>query len=252
MVGHPANSRLKISQKGIDLIKHFEGWYAKAYKDPVGVWTIGWGTTGREAVPGRTITKEQGEAFLRADLEDESQAVRDLVKVPLSQHQFDALVSFTYNCGRGNLERSTALKMLNRENYDAVPSLLARYNKARDRRTGEWKTLRGLTRRRAAEGALFLTEAVEPHNFPVPETEEKGESGVVPDAIEKQKFDWNIFSGTDTFKTLTMQIMGIATTVTAVITQLEKNPLVAVGVGITIVGLAAAAYIKFRDSQEGR
>jgi len=93
------NENLRISPAGLALIKKWEGWYPKAYKDPVGIWTIGWGTIGVEAVPGRTITKKQGEEFLRRDLIKDEDTVKSLVKVDLTQHQFDALVSFVYNCG---------------------------------------------------------------------------------------------------------------------------------------------------------
>jgi lysozyme len=145
----------KIGKLGLELIKHFEGLYLEAYKCPANVWTIGWGHTGltfgKPIVAGMKITKEEAIELLEIDMLKYSKPVRDFVKVPLKQHQFDALVSFTYNCGIGALKTSTLLKLLNNGDYESVPEQLNRWNK------GGGKILDGLVRRRLAEGHLWTT-----------------------------------------------------------------------------------------------
>jgi len=139
---------MKISQEGVNLIKHFEGCRLEAYKCPAGVWTIGYGHT-KGVKEGDEIEQEAAEAFLIEDLEAFEQAVARLVKVPLTQQQFDALVSFTFNLGAGNLAASTLLRKLNNYQYAEVPEQMMRWVKAGG------QVLDGLVRRRAAEAALF-------------------------------------------------------------------------------------------------
>ena len=102
----------RTSEKGLALIKHFESFKANAYICPAGVWTIGYGTT-QGVRPGQRVTEAQALAMLARDLIRFEVAVKNLVKVPLTQYQFDALVCFAYNCGAGNLAASTLLKLLN-------------------------------------------------------------------------------------------------------------------------------------------
>lgn len=142
---------MKISQKGIDLIKSFEGLELKAYKDSVGVLTVGWGSTGSHVIAGMTITKEQAEQLLKKDLERFEKGVSDLVKVKLNQNQFDALVSFSFNLGLSNLKSSTLLRKLNASDYSGASKEFERWNRA------SGKVLNGLTRRRIAERDLFLS-----------------------------------------------------------------------------------------------
>ncbi|MEG2347239.1 MAG: lysozyme [Cetobacterium sp.] len=139
---------MRISQRGIDLIKSFEGLYLEAYKCPAGVWTIGWGTT-KGVTPGMKITKEKAEELLRGDLVKFEAAVERNVKVPINQNMFDSLVSFTYNLGEGNLKSSTLLKKLNAKDYYGTSQEFQRWNKAGG------KVLNGLIRRREAERDLF-------------------------------------------------------------------------------------------------
>lgn len=142
---------MKTSQKGIDLIKNFEGLELKSYKDSVGVLTIGYGSTGQHVSPDMIITKEQAEQLLKKDLERFEKGVSDLVKVELNQSQFDALVSFSFNLGLGNLKSSTLLKKLNASDYKGAADEILRWNRAGG------KVLNGLTRRRIAERDLFLS-----------------------------------------------------------------------------------------------
>lgn len=139
---------MQTSQKGIDLIKSFEGLKLKSYKCPAGVWTIGYGTT-KGVTPGMEITQKQAEELLKRDLRYFELWVDKLIDVPLSQPQFDALVSFTYNLGEGALKGSTLRKFLNQGRYDLVPDQFLRWNKANK------KVLPGLTRRREAEAKMF-------------------------------------------------------------------------------------------------
>lgn len=139
---------MHISQKGLDLIKSFEGLRLSAYKCPAGVWTIGYGTTAG-VKPGQSITKERAEELLRDDVKRFEDQVLRLVKVPLTQGQFDALVSFTYNLGAANLGNSTLLRLLNAGDYKGAAAQFDRWTKAGG------KELPGLVKRRAAERALF-------------------------------------------------------------------------------------------------
>ena len=136
----------------LDLIGEFEGLRLKAYKDPVGIWTIGFGTTDG-VTPGMTITKRKAEELLLDDiLTQRIPAIRGRVKVPLSNNEICALVSFTYNVGNGAFAKSTLLRRLNaKEPRSAVADEFLKWNKARG-----W-VLAGLTRRRKAERLLFLT-----------------------------------------------------------------------------------------------
>lgn len=145
---------MNISQEGIDLIKEFEGFRSNAYRCPAGVVTIGIGTTvyanGQRVQMGDTITEKEAERELRSAIKVYEDAVRRNVTVPLTQGQFDALVSFTYNCGVGALEASTLLKKLNYKDYQGAANELPKWNK------GGGRVLPGLVRRREAEKVLFL------------------------------------------------------------------------------------------------
>ena len=143
---------MRTSQRGLSLIKSFEGLRLLAYRDAIGVWTIGYGAT-RGVKPGMSVTKEQAERMLLNDVQRFEPEVERLVKVPLTVNQWDALVSFTYNLGAANLESSTLRKLLNVGNYAAAAEQFPRWNKAGG------KVLPGLVRRREAERVLFLEAA---------------------------------------------------------------------------------------------
>lgn len=139
-----------VSVDGVNLIKSFEGLYLKAYRDVVNVLTIGYGHTGADVAEGQEITEAEAVAILRADLARFEAGVRQLVTVPLTQGQFDALVSFSFNCGLGNLRSSTMLKLVNASDFAGAAGQFERWNKAGG------KVFPGLTRRRAAECAMFM------------------------------------------------------------------------------------------------
>ena len=142
---------MKTSQSGLDFIADHEGLELVAYPDP-GTggepWTIGVGHTGG-VKPGDTCTKHEALQWLAEDVETAEKAVLRMVDVPLSQNQFDALVSFVFNCGAGNFEKSTLLRLLNDLDYDGASEQFQRWNRAAGRE------MAGLTKRRHAEAALF-------------------------------------------------------------------------------------------------
>jgi lysozyme len=162
-----------INQAGLDLIKKFEGIpdgdpatvKIDPYLDPVGIWTIGWGhaiMVGNEFLRGKEnrkaafnlypggLTLKQAEQLLRGDVLDACRDVESLVEVALSDNQFGALVSFTFNLGRGNLAKSTLLRKLNAGDYAGAAAEFHKWNRAGG------KVLQGLVARRAAEAELFL------------------------------------------------------------------------------------------------
>lgn len=139
-----------INDSALNLIKQAEGLRNTAYKCPAGVWTIGYGHTSGVR-KGMRCTETQAEVWLMDDLRESEQAVDYLVKVPLTDNQRGALVSFVFNVGAGNFAASTLLKKLNAGDYDGAASEFARWNKAGG------KILPGLTKRRQAEAALFLS-----------------------------------------------------------------------------------------------
>ena len=137
---------MKTSSKGVSLIKSFEGCRMKAYKCPAGVWTIGYGHTAG-VKEGDTITQETADAYLRNDLAKYEKAVMNYDGIyHFNQNQFDALVSFTYNCGVGNLKNLT---QSGKRTISQISTKLPLYNKAGG------VVLRGLQRRRVAEKELF-------------------------------------------------------------------------------------------------
>lgn len=148
-------ANMKTGPKGLALIKEFEGLRLSAYLCPAKVWTVGYGHTSAAGLPrvasGMKITAAEAEDILKRDLGRYEATVNKAVTVPLTQEQFDTLVSFTYNTGA--LQTSTLLKKLNAGNYDAVPSELAKWTRA-----GKL-ILSGLVRRRKAEAELWNTKA---------------------------------------------------------------------------------------------
>lgn len=172
-----------MSEKGLALVKSFEGCMLKPYYCTGGVLTIGYGHTGSDVREGMTITKEEAERLLIKDIAWAEDVVerRVLSKVPLNQHQFDTLVSFVFNIGEGDPKKpkkggfvnSTLYKRLIKGDYDQVPAQLARY------KYSGGKVTKGLIRRRAAEAALW-NEIPPP---PAP-TQEELEAEPMPQAVE--------------------------------------------------------------------
>lgn len=152
---------MRISEKGLAMIEKFEGCLLKASNKLDGVWTIGYGQTGRyygkKVRKGMTTTKALAHAWLRDhSIKTYEDAVNKNIKVSINQNQFDALVSFTYNVGVGALKQSTALRLLNQGDYTGAADALTMWTKCNG------KVLAGLVRRRKEERALFLTPVTQP------------------------------------------------------------------------------------------
>ena len=142
---------MRISDKGLALIKRFEGFRATVYRDAAGHPTIGYGHKLRRGERIRRITKAQALELLRRDVMTAERAVRNNVRVRLTQKQFDALVSFTFNLGAGALRRSAMLRRGNERLHAKVPMELTKWVNAGGR------PLLGLARRRVAEAQLYVS-----------------------------------------------------------------------------------------------
>lgn len=143
---------MKTSRNGLELIKRHEGCRLTSYKCLAGIWTIGYGHTGRDVVPGMTITSLQAEELLMKDVRWAEDAINQ-ENLPLNQNQFDALVSFVYNIGAGNFRSSTLLKLL-RVNPDSLNmrTEFSKWCKAKG------STLPGLAFRRKQEADLYFSK----------------------------------------------------------------------------------------------
>lgn len=240
---HPKST----SDQGINLIKKFEGLHkigdggkVLAYRCPANVLTIGYGHT-KGVKRNMEITQAEAEALLRADLRIYEAEVKRLVNVPLTQYQFDALVSFVFNLGAANFAASTLLKRINTGNYEAVPAQLMRWNKARV--NGKLQALTGLTRRRSAEAALFTMDAQLPSDdadVPMPQKV----------TVQDKK---------PLTKSKTMAGVGIAGAATALNeTAGQLQSLVAYADSLKTIfllcalgGIALAAYARWKDQKDG-
>ncbi len=164
----------QINTAGLRLIQDFEGLKLQAYMCPAGVPTIGWGhteTVTPECVrSGRTITSEQADELLRKDLHTFTTGVYKHLSMPATDNQFAAMVSLAYNIGLGAFARSSVLRAHNRGDTVAAAQAFGMWNQARDPATGKRRVLAGLTRRRAAEAALYLAD----------------DKGDMPHAVERQ------------------------------------------------------------------
>jgi lysozyme len=186
-------------------------------------------------------TIAEAEQRLIHDLDEHGKIVKRLVNVPLSQGQYDALVSFVFNLGGGAFKSSTLLKRLNSGNYDDCPEQIMRWNKARV--DGKLTPLRGLTRRRAAEAAIFSRDAQLPSDEGGPEMPQKP-TAEAPKPLTKSK----TMAG--------VGIAGAATGLNEVAGQLQG--LVAYADGLKTIfllcavgGIALAAYARYKDNKEG-
>lgn len=144
----------KIPDCAVSIIERFEGLSLETYECPVGKLTIGYGHTGDDVYEGLVISEAVAEDLLRKDMESAAADVLRLVTAPLSDNEFGALISFTFNLGAGNLASSTLLKLLNRHKYAEAADQFPRWVFAGGKR------LEGLVSRRNAERDLFLMKGV--------------------------------------------------------------------------------------------
>lgn len=148
-----SNAMKTTGNGGIALIKQYEGLRLTTYKDAVGIPTIGYGHVENPVPPGgtRTISAEAAEQLLREDLQRFEHDVNNMLTVEVTQNQFDALVSFTFNLGPANLQSSTLLRKVNSGDFDGAADEFLKWNHAGG------QVLTGLTARRNAEKSLFLS-----------------------------------------------------------------------------------------------
>jgi lysozyme len=147
---------MNITDRGLALIRRFEGFRASAYRDAAGIWTIGFGHTSAAGAPhvrpGMKISRKEAEQILARDVSVFARGVLELLDVELSDCQFSALVSFAYNVGLENFRKSSVLRAVNDRDFAAVPRRLSLWVKCKGR------ALPGLVNRRAAEAAMFLED----------------------------------------------------------------------------------------------
>lgn len=165
---------MKTSEKGLSLIKRFEGCHLTAYRCLAGVWTIGYGHTDSVS-EGDTITQSQADTYLAKDIEKFERYVSN-TGLTLSQNQFDALVSFAYNCGNGSLKKLIAGRSL-----DEIADAFLLYTKANG------ATLPGLVKRRQAERELFVTKEERKMTKPVDYKQNDSKWGSLPYAVDGEK-----------------------------------------------------------------
>ena len=140
---------MKTSNYGINIIKAFEGFRLSAYPDSTGIWTIGYGST-HGVYAGMVITAQQADQMLRNELGTDESFVTAVVKETISQKMFDALISFTYNVGEGNFQKSSLLRLINLGDFISAADAMLLWNKAGG------ITVQGLVNRRNMERTLFL------------------------------------------------------------------------------------------------
>ena len=227
---------MNMSQAGLDaLLKKFEGCKLKAYRCPANILTIGYGHTSAAGEPlvkeDMVITQDQAEQILKHDLVKYEKGVSDLVKVPLTQHQFDVLVDFAYNAGLGNLKTSTLLKRVNASDFDAVPTELMKWTK------GGGKELPGLVRRRRAEAEWWRDLA----NKPIVEEEQRADPDPVPvkTITESKQANGAVVIGAlgsvGAAKEVVTQVQEANDLFTTVITML-KDPNFLIMVAVVVIG----------------
>jgi lysozyme len=150
---------MTINERGLELLKEFEGCELCPYPDIEGNPTIGYGHLIKKGEHFNIISPEEAEELLVKDLQATVKGITPLLKVKVNENQFSALVCFAFNLGIDALANSTLLKKLNRGDYDGAQAEFLRWNKARIK--GKLRAVAGLTRRRSAEAALFGTKVID-------------------------------------------------------------------------------------------
>lgn len=250
---------MKISEFGLSLIEAFEGYFAKPYHCPAGVLTQGYGHTamaGGEKIGG-TWTKAQARDVLRDDLSRMFEpGVRALLTREPTQHQYDALVSFAFNCGLGNLKKSSVLKFHNRGKTTQAAAAFGLWVKAAG------KTLPGLVRRRATEALLY--QGIHDTNFDGKRQSTEPVFGAMPQAVDHSRekpSQSGVVQGITTATTgaaLQQSAPSIGETLQGAADALAPATMVpgvetvigwiaVAGVVLSLGGLAYAGFCKWRD-----
>lgn len=232
---------MKVSLAGRELIKEFEGFRNLAYQDVVGVWTIGYGFT--EGVkPGQRMTLGQASARLATELARYESAVLAACKVPPNQNQFDALCSLAWNIGTGAIARSSVIKAHNRGDFQSAARAFGLWNKAGGK---EWP---GLTRRRAAEAALYLKPT---HDEQAPDADAEPLAPVqpMPQAVEPETS--LAASGINRAATVAGTTAATVGAVSSIKQSLDDlGPWLVPALALVVVGLAA--YIVWQRFEQRR
>lgn len=236
-----------VSQKGIGLVKRFEGLHkvkedgiVRAYRCPAGKWTIGYGHC-KGVKSGMLASVAECESFLQDDLDDAGAVLKRHVHVPLSQEQYDALASFVFNIGGGKpFQNSTLLKKLNQGLYDEVPEQIMRWNKARV--DGVLTTLAGLTKRRTAEAALFSMGSLLPDeggDLMVQKPEQKAQK---PLKKSKTLAGAGVAGGAGMMAELASQLQPLIG---------YSESIKYIFLAASLAGVALVAYSRIKDNKEG-
>lgn len=233
---------MKTSQRGIDIIKRWEGVKLVAYFCPANVPTIGIGhtrtVTRADVHAQRRITAEEAERLLAEDLATFERGVLRLCTLPPNQNQFDAFVSLAFNIGLGAFERSTALRRHNEGDFDAAAGAIEMWNKATV--NGKRVVLRGLVARRADEKALYLTP-VEPELMTQAVEDE-------PTLIDSRTIQGGVVAGGATVAALVAD----ATEQVRMLTFLSPETLQTILGGLALIGIGAVLYARWDDWRRGR
>ena len=251
---------MHLSQSGLDFIKSFEGYLTplpdgscRAYRCPANVLTIGWGCT-EGVTEGLIWTRAQAEEGIRREMLKHEATVKRLVTVELNQNQFDALTSFTYNCGGEALASSTLLKKLNAGDQDGAAKAFHLWNK------GGGKVLPGLVRRRQRESVLFLTPMMPPQISEMPQKVEASAPPVV-EALRGRTVLGQLFAigglVVTYLGTALDSVTQIALDSVAQITKLEGVSKLspgskALGTGILVLGIGTAIYARLDAAKKGK
>lgn len=233
---------MRTSQRGIDLIKKWEGVKLTAYFCPANVATIGIGhtrtVTRADVHAQRRITTEEAERLLAKDLATFERGVLRLCTLPPNQNQFDAFVSLAFNIGLGAFERSTALRRHNAGDFDAAAGAIEMWNKATV--NGKRVVLRGLVARRADEKALYLTP-VEPDLMTHAIEDE-------PSLIDSRTIQGGAVAGGATLAALVSD----ATENVRALSFLPPETLQTILGGLALIGIGAVLYARWDDWRRGR
>jgi lysozyme len=236
-----------VSQKGIGLVKRFEGLHkvkedgiVRAYRCPAGKWTIGYGHC-KGVKSGMLASVEECESLLQDDLNDAGAALKRHVHVPLSQEQYDALASFVFNIGGGKpFQNSTLLKKLNQGLYDEVPEQILRWNKARV--DGSLTTLAGLTKRRTAEAALFSMGSLLPDEGGDLMVQKPEQSAQKPLKKSKTLAGAGVAGGAGMMAELASQLQPLIG---------YSESIKYIFLAASLAGVALVAYSRVKDNKEG-
>ncbi len=242
----------QISDDGLYAIKRREGLRLTAYQDSAGVWTVGYGHTGK-VFPGDVITQTDAAHFLREDVRWAETTISANVKVPLTQNQFDALVSWSFNVGVHNTIESTLVRRLNAGDYGAVASELMRWVKITNPKTGKLVFNQGLQNRRMSEVEQFTRDEKQEQNSE-PAQARGASIAAVPAGREE-------ISGSRTLQGAAIAGSGgVAAGIVEASSQAKWQlqdmvyfipTLKWVLIAVIVIGAAAAIYARFDDHKQG-